>query len=57
MGNRDEEGTGFFAETSSASASFNPRGNVLLEICTPDIRISRISAGYQRPINRISREN
>jgi len=31
--------------------------HVLLEICTPDIRISKISAGYQRSIKRISREN
>jgi len=33
------------------------RGNILLEICTPDIRISRISAGYQKYNKRISREN
>jgi len=25
-----------------------PRGNTLLEICTPDIRILKISAGYHR---------
>jgi len=24
-----------------------PRGNILLEICTPDIRMTRISVGYQ----------
>jgi len=35
----------------------SPRGNTLLEICTTDIRISRISAGYQRYNKRISREN
>jgi len=34
-----------------------PRGNILLEICTPDIRISTISAGYQRYNKGISREN
>jgi len=28
-----------------------PRGNILLEICTPDIRISRMSAGYTGIIN------
>jgi len=33
------------------------RGNILLEICTPDKRISRISAGYKRYNKRISREN
>ena len=34
-----------------------PRGKTLLEICTPGIRISKISAGYQRYNKRISREN
>jgi len=33
------------------------RGNNLLEICTPDIRISNISAGYHSYNQRISREN
>jgi len=29
---------------------FGSRGNILLDICTPDIKISRISAGNQRGI-------
>jgi len=33
------------------------RGNTLLEIRTPDIRISRIPAGYQKCNKRVSREN
>jgi len=34
-----------------------PRGNTLLEICIPHIRISKISGWYQRYNIRISREN
>jgi len=30
----------------------NPRGNTLLEICTPDIRISKISVIYETDIKR-----
>jgi len=43
-------GSAYFGYFSMLS----PRSNFLQEICTPDIRISRVSAGYQKKIDQIS---
>jgi len=42
---------------ANSFCAFRAGGKVLLEICTPDIRISRISAGYHGHIKRITKEN
>jgi len=38
----------FFLRVQIVFKVIYPKDNTLLEICTPDMRISRISAGYQR---------